>query len=297
MTKEPVIYINGHYKPLSQANISILDQGFLLGDAVFDVVSAWKGKIFKLEEHIERFSDSLKATCLNTSLSDKDWSDAIKETLVKNNYQDASIRFIATRGVSNEVIADPRNNKPTEIIWAAPYVFLANEKDRKRGIRLMISHLRGFSPDTLDPRYKCVDRLHYQLAKIEALDAGYDDLIWLDQHGHVAEGPASNIFVVKNNIIYTPSEGVLRGITRQTFIELAEREGYEVQLCNISSFDLFTADEVFTTSTAGGALAVREVSGRKIASPVPGSITNKLDKRYWEMRDKGEYCTEIIYKN
>ena len=296
MTKEPVVYINGNFKPLSQANISILDQGFLLGDAVFDVVSAWKGTIFKLEQHIERFNDSLKATCLNTSLSEKDWSDAIKETLIRNDYKDASIRFIATRGVSNEVIADPRNNNPTEIIWAAPYVFLANENDRKRGIRLMISHLRGFPPDTLDPRYKCVDRLHYQLAKIEALDAGYDDLIWLDKHGHVAEGPASNIFVVKNNTIYTPSEGVLRGITRQTFIELAEREGYLVQLCNISSFDLFTADEVFTTSTAGGALSVREVSGRKISAGFPGPITRTLDERYWEMREKGEYCTKVNYK-
>ena len=108
--------------------------------------------------------------------------------------------------------------------------------------------------------------------------------------------PASNIFVVKNNTIYTPSEGVLRGITRQTFIELAEREGYLVQLCNISSFDLFTADEVFTTSTAGGALSVREVSGRKISAGVPGPITRTLDERYWEMREKGEYCTKVNYK-
>ena len=197
--------------------------------------------------------------------------------------------------MSTEVVADPRSNTPTEIVWAAPYVFLANEKDRKRGIKLMISHLRGFSPDTLDPRYKCVNRLHYQLAKIEALEAGYDDLIWLDQNGHVAEGPASNIFAVKNNIIYTPSEGILRGITRNTFIDLAVRSGIETRSCNISSFDLFTADEVFTTSTAGGALAVREISGRSIPNSVPGPITSMLDKSYWEMRENGEYATTIDY--
>ena len=295
MSKEPIVYINGKFKPLSEANISIIDQGFLLGDAVFDVVSAWKGKIFKLDQHIERFQDSLRATRLNSSLTKEGWSEAIVQTLVQNNFKDASIRFIATRGISSEVIADPRKNSPTEIVWAAPYVFLANDEDRKRGIKLMISHLRGFSPDTLDPRYKCVDRLHYQLAKIEALDAGYDDLIWLDQNGHVAEGPASNIFAVKNNIIYTPSEGILRGITRQTFIELAQRAGYEIQSCNISSFDLFTADEIFTTSTAGGALAVREVSGRKISFSSPGPITKNLDKLYWEMRENGEYATSINY--
>ena len=295
MAKEPEVYINGEFKVLSQANISVLDQGFLLGDAVFDVVSAWKGKVFKLDEHIERFTDSLRATRISTSLSKTDWSNIIKETLIRNNYLDASIRFIATRGVSTEVVADPRSNTPTEIVWAAPYVFLANEKDRKRGIKLMISHLRGFSPDTLDPRYKCVNRLHYQLAKIEALEAGYDDLIWLDQNGHVAEGPASNIFAVKNNIIYTPSEGILRGITRNTFIDLAVRSGIATRSCNISSFDLFTADEVFTTSTAGGALAVREISGRSIPNSVPGPITSMLDKSYWEMRENGEYATTIDY--
>jgi branched-chain amino acid aminotransferase len=228
-------------------------------------------------------------------LTKKNWSSIIQETLSINNYQDASVRFIATRGVSTEVVADPRYNTPTEIVWAAPYVFLANEKDRKRGIKLMISHLRGFSPDTLDPRYKCVNRLHYQLAKIEALEAGYDDVIWLDQNGNIAEGPASNIFAVKNQIIYTPCEGILRGITRQTFIDLAERSDIEVRPCNISSFDLFTADEVFTTSTAGGALAIREISGRPLPSPVPGPITILLDSLYWEMRENGEHATIINY--
>jgi branched-chain amino acid aminotransferase len=294
MTGEPVVYIDGQYKPLSEASISILDQGFLLGDAVFDVVSAWQGRIFKLDAHLDRFEDSIRATRLTPSLDREGWRSAIIETVRRNNYADASIRFIATRGVSTEVIADPRTNTPTEIVWAAPYVFLASEAARKSGIRLMISHLRGFPADTLDPRYKCVDRLHFQLAKIEALDAGYDDVIWLDHAGHVAEGPASNIFVVKKGVLHTPGEGVLRGITRQTFIELAGRAGIEVRECNLSPFDLFSADEIFTTSTAGGALAVREVSGRPTASEGPGPITQRLDQLYWKMRDDGEYATPIF---
>ncbi|MFL2770652.1 MAG: aminotransferase class IV [Rhodospirillaceae bacterium] len=294
MAEEPVIYIDGVFKPLSEANISILDQGFLLGDAVFDVVSAWKGSIFKLDAHLDRFEDSIRATRLTPSLDREGWRAAIIETVQRNNFKDASIRFIASRGVSTEVIADPRNNTPTEIVWVAPYVFLADETGRKNGIRLMISNLRGFPADTLDPRYKCVDRLHFQLAKIEALDAGYDDVVWLGHSGHVAEGPASNIFIVKGGVLYTPSEGVLRGITRQTFIELAIRADIEVRECNLSSFDLFSADEIFTTSTAGGALAVREVSGRSTVSAGPGPVTQKLDAMYWKMRDDGEYGTPIF---
>jgi branched-chain amino acid aminotransferase len=290
---EPVIYIDGAYKPLSEANISVLDQGFLLGDAVFDVVSAWKGNLFRLDAHLQRFEDSLRATRLNSSLDRAGWRDAIIETARRNKLHDANIRFIATRGVSKQVIADPRDNQPTEIVWAAPYVFLADDAGRANGIRLMISHLRGFAPDTLDPRYKCVDRLHFQLAKIEALEAGYDDVIWLDQNGHVAEGPASNIFVVKGGVLHTPGEGVLRGITRQVFLDLAARAKVPVRECNISAFDLFTADEIFTTSTAGGALPIREVSGRPLAAKAPGPITKKLDKLYWAMRESGEDGTPI----
>jgi branched-chain amino acid aminotransferase len=294
MADEPVVYIDGDYKPLSEANISVLDQGFLLGDAIFDVVSAWKGSIFKLDAHLDRFEDSIRAARLTPSLDREGWRAAIIETVKRNNYPDASIRFIATRGVSTEVIADPRKNSPTEIVWAAPYVFLADDAGRKNGIRLMISHHRGFPADTLDPRYKCVDRLHFQLAKSEALDAGYDDVLWLDHDGHVAEGPASNIFVVKGGVLHTPATGVLRGITRQTFIELADRADIEVRECNLSPFDLFSADEIFTTSTAGGALAIREVSGRPTAANGPGPITQQLDASYWAMRETGEYGTQIF---
>ena len=294
MANEPVIYIDGTYKPLAEASISVLDQGFLLGDAVFDVVSAWKGTIFKLETHLDRFEDSLRATRLTPSLDRAGWRAAIIETARRNDLADASIRFIATRGVSRAVVADPRDNVPTQIVWAAPYIFLADDAGRANGVRLMISHMRGFSPDTLDPRYKCVDRLHFQLAKMEALDAGYDDVIWLDQNGHVAEGPASNIFVVKDGVVHTPGEGVLRGITRQTFLELCARADMPVRECALSAFDLYSADEVFTTSTAGGALPVREVSGRKIGTGAPGPVTSRLDALYWAMREAGEYGTPVF---
>jgi len=288
---EPIIYIDGNFEPLSVARISPLDQGFLLGDGIFDVVSAWDSKIFMLDAHLDRFFDSMRAARLETRLSREQWVDAIVETTRRNKLSDASIRFILTRGVPDGVVADPRHIQPTEMIWAAPYIFLADEEKRSTGIRIMISSMRGFAPDTLDPRFKCLDRLNSQLIRLEALEAGYDDAVWLDGHGYVAEAAASNIFVVKNDEIFTPQTGILRGITRATVLELAERGGIPHRESQLTAFDLYSADEIFTCSTAGGPLPVREVSGRAIAAT--GPITERISELYWQMRAEGEYSTPI----
>ena len=288
---EPIIYIDGNFEPLSVARISPLDQGFLLGDGIFDVVSAWDSKIFMLDAHLDRFFDSMRAARLETRLSREQWVDAIIETTRRNMLSDASIRFILTRGVPDGVVADPRHIQPTEMIWAAPYIFLADEEKRSTGIRIMISSMRGFAPDTLDPRFKCLDRLNSQLIRLEALEAGYDDAVWLDGHGYVAEAAASNIFVVKNDEIFTPQTGILRGITRATVLELAERGGIPHRESQLTAFDLYSADEVFTCSTAGGPLPVREVSGRAIAAT--GPITERISELYWQMRAEGEHSTPI----
>ncbi|MGI9659742.1 MAG: aminotransferase class IV [Gaiellaceae bacterium] len=290
---EPIVYLNGDYVPLSDAKISVLDQGFLLGDGIFDVVSAWKGIVFKLDEHVDRLFLSLRAAGLQSTLDHQGWKTVILETVRRCGFEDASIRFIVTRGIPREIISDPREHDPTEIVWAAPYIFLADDEKRTRGIRLGISHLRGFSPDTLDPRYKALDRLHFQLARLEVVSGGYDDVIWLNASGCVAEGPASNVFVVRDGALYTPGDEILRGITRQTFLELAERDGVPVREASLTAFDLYSADEVFTTSTAGGALPVREVAGRELPGPVPGPVTQQLDEAYWRMRNSGEHGTPI----
>ncbi len=288
---EAIVYVDGEYLPLSQARVSPIDQGFLLGDGIFDVVSAWQGRLFKLEQHLDRFFDSMRAARLETRLSREQWREVIIETTRRNELESATVRFILTRGVPEGVVADPRQITPTEIVWAAPYIFLADEQQRREGIRVMISATRGFTPDSLDPRFKCLDRLASQLIRLEALEAGYHDAIWLDPQGYVAEAAAANVFMVKNGTLYTPRGGILRGITRQTFCELAEREGVPLIEAQISAFDLYAADEVFMTSTAGGALAVREISGRPV--PAPGPVTQRLDKAYWAMRDAGEYGTPL----
>ncbi len=293
MPNDPLLYVNGDFKPPSQATISILDQGFLLDDGVFDIVSAWKGNIFKLDEHLDRFFQSLRAARLANPMMREQGSEAIIETVRPNGMHDASILFILTRGIAKQVVTDPRDYDPTVIIWAAPYVFLTDKQKRTTGIRLSISHLRSFTADTLDPRYKCPDRLHFQLARIEALEAGYDDVIWLSNDGYVSEGPASNIFMVSKGTLYTPVRDVLHGITRQIFLDLARATAIPAIERDLTAFDLYSADEVFTCSTAGGALAVREVSGRPLQSATPGPVTQQLDSSYWRFCESGAHGTRI----
>lgn len=291
MTEEPILYINGEFLPLSKTHISVLDQGFLLGDGVFDVVSAWKGSLFRVNDHLDRLDRSLRAACLGEPLSKEEWLQVIIETLNRNGLRDASVRLIVTRGVSQDVVADPRNVNATVIVWAAPYVFLADEEARAKGINLHVSSVRGFRPDSLDPKYKCLDRLSFQLAKIEALESGCDDVVWLSPEGYLAEGPASNIFLVSSGKLLTPRRGILEGITRQTFLEIAENENIPFIESDLSPVDAFSADEIFTCSTAGGALAVRQIAGRKIRGDVPGPLTKLLDRSYWSLRDSGKYGT------
>ena len=293
MASEPILYSNGAYVPESQARLSPFDLGVQFGDGVYEVVSAWKGSIFRLDDHLERLMDTLHAARIDTGLDRAAWRGIVRETAKRNGLADASIKIIVTRGMLAPGNSDPRAAKPSVRAFATPYAHLGTAEQRAKGIRLQIGHQRGMAPDTLDPRYKHTARLQYQLAKIESLDSGYDDVVWLSAQGFVEEAPRSNVFLVKNGVLRTPALGVLHGITRMTFCELAAELGMPVEPGALTAFDLFAADEVFTCSTSGAALPVREVAGRTIRGGAPGPVTTKLNELYWRKREAGWHGTPI----
>jgi branched-chain amino acid aminotransferase len=293
MVNEQILYCDGAYVPESQARLSVLDLGVQFGDGVYEVVSAWKGLIFRLNDHLDRLIDSLHAARITTGLDRADWALIVRETACRNRLSDAAIKIIVTRGLLTPGTADLRAAKPSLRVIAMPYAHLGTAKQMETGIRLQIGHQRGMAPDTLDPRYKHTARLQYQLAKIEALDSGYDDVIWLSAQGFVEEAPRSNVFLVKNGVLHTPAAGILHGITRLTFCELAAELGVPVQVGALTAFDLFVADEVFTCSTSGAALPVREVAGRLIRGEAPGPLTKRLNEIYWRKREEGWHGTPI----
>lgn len=291
--EEPILFCDGEYVPESRARLSPFDLGVQFGDGVYEVVSAWKGLVFRLDDHVERLMDTLHAARMDTGIDREGWRTVVRETTRRNRLTDAAIKIIVTRGLLTPGNPDPRAAKPSVRAFATPYAHLGTPEQREKGIRLQIGHQRGMAPDTLDPRYKHTARLQYQLAKIESLDSGYDDVVWLSAQGFVEEAPRSNVFLVKKGVLRTPALGVLHGITRMTFFELAAELGIAADAGAVTAFDLFAADEVFTCSTSGAALPVREVAGRRIRGGAPGPITRRLNELYWRKRESGWHGTPI----
>lgn len=281
-----VIYSNGKFVPKNEAKTSVYDHGFLYGDGVFEGIRAYNGRIFRLDQHLERMYDSAKAIDLKIPLSKEEMKKAIIETLKKNSLKDAYIRPIVSRG-DGDLGLDPRKcPKPNIFIitqeWGAMYGDLY-----EKGLTAVTVGVRRNAPEALPPNIKSMNYLNNILAKIEANAKGGDEAIILDVRGNISEGSGDNIFAVKNGRILTPPTlNNLRGITRAAAIELAANEGIEVREIDIGLFDLYTADEVFVTGTAAEIAPITKIDGRMIADGIPGKITKKLMSAFKEMTKK-----------
>lgn len=296
-TSELVVYLNGTYVPHSEARISIFDLGFLRGDAVYDTLSAWQGWIFKLDAHVARLYDALRAVHIPAPLPPESLKEAIIDTTRRCGLRDAYIKCLITRGELPATERDLRRCRPTTIIFAVPYVWLLPPEVRERGARLRLASVRSLPPPCLDPRIKSTNRLHFALATLETYAAGMDATVLLDLDGHLTEGPGYNVFLVKHGALFTPAAGVLRGITRDTVLELAARHGLAAQEASLTPYDLFAADEVFLTTTAGGILPVTEVEGRPVGEGKPGPLTRRLHDLYWQLRADGWHGTAVFSRS
>jgi branched-chain amino acid aminotransferase len=275
LMNEPVVYIDGRYCPKSMAKISVFDHGLLYGDGVFEGIRVYNGLIFKLREHIDRLYHSAHTILLSIPFGKEKMIEKVIRTVRINGLKDAYIRLIITRGVG-DLGLDPRKcPMPTVIIITEPKIEL---HQNKTGIRAVISWVKRDSVDGTTHEVKSLNYLNSVLAKIEANNAGVDEAIYLNQNGHIVEGVAENIFVVKENIIITPltCTGSLPGITRKEIMKMAARLGYKVEEGNITPYELFNADEVFFTGTAAEIVPVIEINGRSIGDGKPGPITKLL---------------------
>ncbi len=277
------IYSNGTLVPKNEARTSLYDHGFLYGDGVFEGIRAYNGRIFRLNEHLDRLYDSAKAIDLKIPLSKEEMKRAIIETLKKNNLKDAYIRPIVTRG-DGDLGLDPRKCPIPNVYiitqeWGAMYGDLY-----EKGLTAVTVGIRRNAPEALPPNIKSLNYLNNILAKIEANVKGGDEAIMIDVHGNVSEGSGDNIFVIKNNRIFTPPHmNNLRGVTKAAAIELAVREGIEVLETNLGLFDIYTADEVFVTGTAAEIAPITKIDGRVIGDGKPGKITRKLMAAFKEL--------------
>ncbi len=278
-----LIYLNGKFVPEEQATVSVFDHGFLYGDGVFEGIRAYDGRVFRLEDHVQRLFDSAQAIMLNIPLTEEEMCQAILETLRKNNLRNAYIRPIVSRGYGDLGLDPNKCPKPSVIIiaveWGAMYGDLYEV-----GLTAVSVSVRRNSPDSLPPNIKSLNYLNNILAKIEANIKGGNEAIILDSRGLVSEGSGDNIFVIKDGQISTPHTiNNLKGITRAAVMDLAEIRGNPIVEKELGLFDLYTADEVFVTGTAAEVAPVTKVDGRVIGTGKPGPITKELMAAFKEL--------------
>ncbi|MDH7478318.1 MAG: branched-chain-amino-acid transaminase [Candidatus Bathyarchaeota archaeon] len=277
LEKELLVFIDGEYYPKSKAKISVYDHGLLYGDGVFEGIRAYNGIVFKLKEHIERLYRSAHTIMLQVPMTKEEMIQTVLETLRRNNLKDAYIRLIVTRGVG-DLGLDPRKcSKPT-IIVITDTIKLHKSEAKEQGVTAMISWVKRDPVDATTHEIKSLNYLNSIMAKIEANINGVDEAICLDKNGFICEGVAENIFIVKNEKIFTPPSytGALPGITAEAVMKLARKLGYEVIEKNITPYELFNADEVFFTGTAAEIVPVKEINKRMIGNGNPGPVTKKL---------------------
>src|SRR3989338_1449196 len=278
------VYLNGKFVDESQAKVSVFDHGLLYGDGVFEGIRSYDGLIFKLREHIDRLFESAHTIMLKIPMSKEALIGVVKQSLRINKRHDAYIRLVVTRG-EGDLGLDPRKcTKPTVFV-IADKIQLYPKKLYDQGLALITVATQRNVPEALNPQIKSLNYLNNILAKIEAITAGYEEAIMLSHSGYVTECTGENIFIVKDKQLLTPPPyiGVLRGITRQTVMQLGVRLRLGVREDLLTRHDLFNADEVFLTGTAAEIIPVVKIDGRVIGNGKPGPVTKKLQQGFRQL--------------
>lgn len=272
-----LVYIDGEFLPKEEAKISVFDHGLLYGDGVFEGIRSYRGRVFKLDEHLQRLYDSAKAIVLNIPISIQEMEAAVLETLRRNNLYDAYIRLIVTRGVG-DLGLDPDNCPRPTIIIITDKIALYPQKFYDEGLDIVTVSTRRNYAEAVNPRIKSLNYLNNILAKIEGKQAGVVEALMLNAEGYVVECTGDNIFFVKKDVIVTPPVhlGILEGVTRNAVIDLARELDLVVEEKVFTRHDLYTADECFLTGTAAEVIPVVKIDRRVIGSGRPGTVTQKL---------------------
>ncbi|HKJ52131.1 MAG TPA: aminotransferase class IV [Gammaproteobacteria bacterium] len=289
-------YIDGEYLPVAEASIPLLDWGFLHSDATYDVAHVWRGRFFRIDAYIHRFQASMEKLRMSIDYDSERIRSIMFELVRASGLRDAYVEIVCTRGIPAPGSRDPRTCKNRFLAFAIPFVWIADDELRARGLDLLISRQQRIPPESVDPRIKNYHWLDMTMALFEAYDKGEDTAVLVDADGNLIEGPGFNVFVRHGNTVITPERGVLQGVTRSTVLELLAREtDLEVEPGPLSASVAIAADEAFITSTAGGVMPVTRISGSPVGDGRPGALTDKLNRAYWALHDDPELNIEVDY--
>ncbi len=290
-----VAFVGGRYVPIAQASIPLTDWGFLRSDATYDVVTVWDGAYFRLDAHLERFVRSCARWRLDPGLDTAGITAILSQCVRMSGLRASYVEMICTRGRPPWGSRDPRQAVNQFHAFAVPYVWLANEQQRRDGLHVMISDVQRISPRSVDPTAKNYHWNDLTMGLLGALDAGADSVLLVDAAGNVVEGPGFNVFCVMDGAVVSPDEGMLEGVSRRTVIEMARSLGLAIHLRAVPADALRQAQEVFLSTSGGGVLPVTRVDQLQIGDGKPGPVTRRLVDTYWAWHKDPAYSQPIDY--
>lgn len=275
------VFIDGAFVPREDAKVSVFDHGLLYGDGVFEGIRAYNGVIFKLDEHLERLYGSAKTIMLEIPYSMDEMREIVRKACADNGLQDAYIRLVVSRG-AGDLGLDPRKCTRATVIVIADKISLYPPELYEQGMSIGTGSTRRNRAEIFNPQIKSLNYLNNIMAKMEANQHGWGEVLMLSEEGFVAECSADNIFMVRGRTLVTPAPhlGILLGITRGTVMDLAREAGYAVQETTFTRHELWNADEVFLTGSAAEIVPVVQVDGRQVGSGKPGAVTRELTQRF-----------------
>jgi branched-chain amino acid aminotransferase len=288
-------FIDGDYVPIAEAKIPILDWGFLRSDCTYEVVHVWGGRFFRLDHHLDRFANNVEALRLELPLTRDEITAVLMRLMRLTGLRDAYVELICTRGAPPKASRDPRRCQNRFYAFVIPFLWIATEEQRERGLHLHVSAIPRIPPESVNPRIKNFHWGDMNRALFEAFEAGCDLPVLVDLDGNISEGPGFNVFMVRDGTVTTPEGTCLDGITRQTALDLLAEQNVKLVIGAFSPAALRAADEALITSTAGGIVPVTRIDHRPLGDGEPGPVTTRLKNLYWQRHDEGWEGTPIDY--
>ncbi len=275
------IYLDGKYVDESDAKISVFDHGLLYGDGVFEGIRIYNNRVFKLDEHLKRLYDGASVLMMNVPIDVDELKEAVIETVRRNKLTDGYIRLVVTRGVG-DLGLNPLKCPRSSVFIIADTIKIYPDEIYKKGMKVVTVSTRRNHIEALNPRIKSLNYLNNIMATLEVNRTDAQEGLMLNTDGYVTECIVDNLFIVEEGIIVTPptSSGALKGVTRDTVIDLAKEDGYEVEEKKLTMHDVYVCDESFLTGTAAEIAPITILDERKIGNGDPGPITVDLMEKF-----------------
>lgn len=288
-----VAFMDGRYLPLAEAAIPVVDRGFVRSDVTYDALHVWKGKVFRLHDHIDRFQASMRGLRMQLPYSGAEIAGILQECVRRAGFRDAFVMVVCSRGVPPPGTRDPRLCRNRLYAWAQPFLWMATEAQRREGLRMVLSKVQRIPPESLDQRIKNFHWLDLTMGLFEAYERDATVAILPGADGGITEGPGFNVFIVKDGALATPDRGLFEGITRRTVTEIAAALQLRCDIRPVMPHEMAAADEIFTSTTAGGITPVTWYEGRPVGNGQPGSLTQRIHDLYWQWHEDPALNTPV----